>query len=161
MRCTLWLLPLLLGCPPVLDNGDPGDDDATADDDDIVGPCGVEDLELLAVVRGPNGDTGPYFMPGEALEAGGILWNPCPVAQSFETRSGCLLDTWEVYDAAGQALDGRGCDDAITWWTLESGGSLEDMVPIGAPPLGDYALNVGFGGGQWAEASFSILAPPG
>ena len=127
------------------------DDDTSGDDDDISGDdddddtgCGVDDLVLGMQVLDANGVSGVSFRPADELTLSGSLENVCDIMLTFETMSGCLLEPW-TFSGNGSGVS-RGCDAAITTWTVPEGGTLFDDVEIGAQTAGTWIWEAGFGG---------------
>jgi hypothetical protein len=123
-------------------SGDDDDDDTSGDDDDT--GCGVDDLVLGMQVLDANGVSGVSFRPTDELTLSGSLENVCDIMLTFETNSGCLLEPWSL-SGDGNGL-GRGCDDAITVWSVAEAGTLYDVVEVGALAAGTWMWEVGFGG---------------
>ncbi len=122
---------------------DDDDDDDTSGDDDDTG-CGVDDLVLGMQVLDADGVSGVAFRPTDELTLSGSLENVCDIMLTFQTNSGCLLEPWTL-SGNGTGL-GRGCDDAITTWTVPEGGTLLDEMEIGAQTAGTWVWEAGFGG---------------
>lgn len=125
------------------------DDDIVADDDDTSGDddddgCGVDDLVLGMQVLDANGVAGIAFRPTDELTLSGSLTNPCDIMLTFETSSGCLLEPWSL-SGNGSGVS-RGCDAAITTWTIVEGGVVFDDVEIGAQTAGTWLWETGFRG---------------
>ena len=100
-----------------------------------------------------NGVVSTVFSTTQSITLVGSLLNPCPNEVSFETNSGCLLDPWTVVgDGSGE---GRGCDDAITPWTVAPGGTLQDVVPMGTMQADTWTWLTGFMG-QSATLTFVV-----
>lgn len=136
------------------DDTSPGDDDddtSSGDDDDDTSPgddddtsCDVGDLVLSLSVLDANGVAGWSFRPEDVLTLSGSLTNVCDTMLTFETTSGCLLEPWSL-SGNGTGL-GRGCDDAITTWTVAPGAALVDAEQIGAQSAGTWTWEAGFEG---------------
>ena len=179
-RTLALLLALLLpaaACTPALDDDDSSDDDDTTtddddtvdddddatmddddtgddDDDDDTEPCGLNELRLDLQVIGDFGP-GTSFDSFESITLLGTLENNCPFEQRFETNSGCLLEPWTLSNDSTGVGEGRGCDDAITSWSVEQGGVLEDEVQMGQLSPGQWTWSATFMN-QEASVQFQV-----
>jgi hypothetical protein len=141
-----------------VDDDDSWDDDDVIDDDDV-STCGIGDFELAAVALGDDGEPDTIFAAAESVTTQGELYNPCPDDITFQTNTGCLLDPFTLGNESGNGV-GRGCDDAITTWTIGSRETLVDGIDWGMLETGWWVFEAGFGpGGQYAGLEFEVVAP--
>lgn len=89
------------------------------DDNEVVGPCGKDDIHLLPVIKGRNSGWGKVFAAVAIVAL--MIWNPASI---FATGGG----SWGAF-SAGATLTGTGVIAASTAAALAMGGVSQLLSP--------------------------------
>lgn len=109
--------------------------------------CTANDLDWIIEIRGSSG-AATSFTTAENLVLAGVVRNPCAEDFTFSTNTTCLLAQAIIQGNSGNP-DGSFfhtpfCGSAITDWTIEPGGTVEETVPVGALPADTYLVELIF-----------------
>lgn len=109
--------------------------------------CTANDLEWVVEIRGASG-AATSFATTENLVLAGVVRNPCTEDFVLTTNTTCLLAQAIVQGNSGNP-DGSFfhspfCGSAITDWTIEGGGTIEEPVTLGMLPEDTYTVEIIF-----------------